>query len=42
MTVGGPLTLPEARQAILGHILDEAQVFGVYSLNPEVADALAR
>ncbi|GAB3455233.1 YbhB/YbcL family Raf kinase inhibitor-like protein [Massilia terrae] len=27
----------EARLAIVGHILDEAQVFGVYSLNPAVA-----
>ena len=32
----------EARLAIRGHILDEAQVFGVYSLNPEVAEALGR
>jgi Raf kinase inhibitor-like YbhB/YbcL family protein len=32
----------EASLAIRGHILDEAQIFGMYSLNPEVADALAR
>lgn len=38
----GRFTGPEAREAIQGHILDEAQVFGVYSLNPEVAEALAR
>jgi phosphatidylethanolamine-binding protein (PEBP) family uncharacterized protein len=31
---------PEARLAIMGHILDEAQVFGVYSLNPEIAPTL--
>jgi Raf kinase inhibitor-like YbhB/YbcL family protein len=36
----GRFTGPEARQAIRGHILDEAQIFGVYSLNPDVADAL--
>lgn len=38
----GRFTGPEARLAIRGHILDEAQVFGVYSLNPEVAEALAK
>jgi Raf kinase inhibitor-like YbhB/YbcL family protein len=38
----GRFTGAEARLAIRGHILDEAQMFGVYSLNPEVADALAR
>ena len=38
----GPFTGAEARLAIRGHILDEAQVFGVYSLNVEVADALVR
>ena len=27
----------EVRLAIQGHILDEARMFGVYSLNPEVA-----
>lgn len=37
----GRFTGAEARHAICGHILDEAQVFGVYSLNAEVADALA-
>jgi Raf kinase inhibitor-like YbhB/YbcL family protein len=38
----GRFTGPEAWLAIRGHILDEAQIFGVYSLNPEVADALAK
>jgi phosphatidylethanolamine-binding protein (PEBP) family uncharacterized protein len=36
----GRFTGPEARLAIMGHILDEAQVFGVYSLNPEIAPTL--
>ncbi|MDL2357783.1 MAG: YbhB/YbcL family Raf kinase inhibitor-like protein, partial [Pseudomonadota bacterium] len=31
-----------ARLAIRGHILDEAQMFGVYTLNPAVADALGQ
>lgn len=38
----GRFTGPEARLAIRGHILDEAQIFGVYSLNPEVAQTLAQ
>jgi Raf kinase inhibitor-like YbhB/YbcL family protein len=38
----GNFTGPQARLAIRGHILDEAQMFGVYSLNPEVAEALAK
>ncbi len=38
----GRFTGAEAKLAIRGHILDEAQVFGVYSLNPEVAAGLAR
>ena len=38
----GPFTGAEARLAIRGHILDEAQLFGRYSLNPAVASALAR
>lgn len=38
----GRFTGAEARLAIRGHILDEAQVFGMYSLNPAVASALAR
>ena len=37
----GRFTGPEARLAIRGHILDEAQIFGVYSLNPEIAPTLA-
>lgn len=36
----GRFTGPEARLAIRGHILDEAHIFGVYSLNPEIADTL--
>lgn len=36
----GRFTGPEARLAIRGHILDEAQLFGVYSLNPAIADTL--
>lgn len=37
----GRFTGAEARLAIVGHILDEARVFGVYSLNPLVAATLA-
>ncbi len=36
----GRFTGPEVRLAIRGHILDEAQIFGVYSLNPTLADTL--
>lgn len=36
----GRFTGQEVRQAIRGHILDEAQIFGVYSLNPAVAATL--
>ena len=39
--VDGRFTGPEVRQAIRGHILDEAQLFGVYSLNPAIAHTLA-
>jgi Raf kinase inhibitor-like YbhB/YbcL family protein len=38
----GRFTGPEAKLAIRGHILDEAQLFGVYSLNPEIAASLSR
>jgi Raf kinase inhibitor-like YbhB/YbcL family protein len=38
----GRFTGDQARLAIRGHILDEAQMFAVYSLNAAVADALAR
>jgi hypothetical protein len=38
----GRFTGPEARLAIMGHILDEAQILGVYSLNPEVAATLSK
>jgi Raf kinase inhibitor-like YbhB/YbcL family protein len=37
----GRFTGAEARLAIVGHILDEARVFGIYSLNPDVAATLA-
>jgi phosphatidylethanolamine-binding protein (PEBP) family uncharacterized protein len=33
----GRFTGKEARLAITGHILDEARIFGVYSLNPDIA-----
>ena len=36
----GRFTGPEARLAIRGHILDEAQIFGVYALHPDVAATL--
>jgi Raf kinase inhibitor-like YbhB/YbcL family protein len=36
----GSFTGAEARLAIRGHILDEAQIYGVYTLNPEVAGSL--
>ena len=36
----GRFSGPEARFALRGHILDEAQIFGVYSLNPDVAATL--
>ena len=39
--VEGRFTGADVRLAIRGHILDEAQIFGVYSLNPDLADALA-
>jgi Raf kinase inhibitor-like YbhB/YbcL family protein len=38
----GRFTGPEARLAIRGHILDEAQLFGVYSLNPAIAQTLVK
>lgn len=41
LTLEGNFTGPEARLALRGHILDEAQMFGVYSLNPDVAATLA-
>jgi len=36
----GTFTGQEARLAMRGHILDEAQIFGVYSLNPQIASTL--
>lgn len=41
LSVEGRFTGPDARLAICGHILDEAQIFGVYSLNPALAHTLA-
>ena len=37
----GRFTGPEARMAIRGHILDEAQWVGVYTLNPALAATLS-
>lgn len=41
LALEGRFTGAEARLAIRGHILDEAQMIGVYSLNPEVVQALS-
>lgn len=41
LTLEGNFTGLDVRQAIRGHILDEAQLFGVYTLNPDVAATLA-
>ena len=38
----GRFTGSEARMAIQGHILDEARIFGTYSLNPQVAADLPK
>jgi Raf kinase inhibitor-like YbhB/YbcL family protein len=40
LPLDGQFTGKEVRLAIKGHILDEASVFGVYSLNPAVAATL--
>jgi Raf kinase inhibitor-like YbhB/YbcL family protein len=40
LPVDGSFTGQEARQAIRGHILDEAQILGIYSLHPDVAKTL--
>ena len=40
LALEGRFTGPEARLAIRGHILDEAQIYGVYSLNPAIAPTL--
>lgn len=42
LPLDGRFTGPEARLAIMGHILDEAHLLGVYSLNPQVAAALGK
>lgn len=41
LPLDGRFTGPEARLAIRGHILDEAHIFGVYSLNPDIAATLS-
>jgi phosphatidylethanolamine-binding protein (PEBP) family uncharacterized protein len=40
LPLDGAFTGKEVRLAIQGHILDEATVFGTYSLNPGVAGDL--
>ncbi len=40
LALEGRFTGQEVRAAIRGHILDEAQIFGVYSLNPAIAPTL--
>ncbi len=40
LPLDGAFTGPQARQAIRGHILDEAQILGIYSLHPDVAGTL--
>ncbi|MGZ3182612.1 MAG: YbhB/YbcL family Raf kinase inhibitor-like protein [Telluria sp.] len=42
LPLDGAFTGQEARLAIRGHILDEAQLIGCYSLNPEVARTLSK
>lgn len=40
LPLDGQFTGQQARLAIRGHILDEAHIFGVYSLNPAIASIL--
>ena len=40
LSLDGRFAGQDVRTAIRGHILDEAQIYGVYSLNPTVADSL--
>jgi Raf kinase inhibitor-like YbhB/YbcL family protein len=42
LPIEGRFTGPEARAALHGHILDEAQLIGAYSLNPELAKTLKK
>jgi Raf kinase inhibitor-like YbhB/YbcL family protein len=42
LPVGPSFTGAEARAAIHGHILDEAQLIAAYSLNPELASTLKK
>ncbi len=41
LELDGNFTGAQAMQAVRGHILDEAQILGVYALNPTVAASLA-
>jgi Raf kinase inhibitor-like YbhB/YbcL family protein len=40
LALEGRFTGAEARLAIMGHILDEAQTYGIYTLNPELVATL--
>jgi hypothetical protein len=42
LALEGRFTGPEARLAIMGHILDEAQTYGIYTLNPDIAATLPK
>ena len=42
LALEGRFTGPQARDAIHGHILDEAQLVGAYSLNPRIASTLKK
>ena len=42
LALEGRFTGPEARLAIMGHILDEAQTYGIYTLNPALAATLPK
>lgn len=42
LVLDGRFTGPQARAAIHGHILDEAQLIGAYSLNPDLAILLQK
>ncbi|MFL6658480.1 MAG: YbhB/YbcL family Raf kinase inhibitor-like protein [Massilia sp.] len=40
LALEGRFTGLDVKHAIHGHLLDEAQIFGVYTLNPDLADTL--
>jgi len=42
LALPGRFTGAEARAALRGHIIDEAQLIGAYSLNPELAQTLKK